>query len=153
MPEKTSMSAVEHFFDMHDLWTKSHAGHALLSAAILDQELRTAILKKMRPGLSNKKQERIFEGFGPLSEFAAKIELAYALDQIDDDIYGKLRIIKEIRDKFAHLPKECTFFSGEIRAIIQKFHFTGKASYPKIFDQIVEACFNHLAERAAKEGA
>jgi DNA-binding MltR family transcriptional regulator len=147
MPQNTAMLAFDHFFDMHDLWTKSHAGHALLSAAILDQELRTAILKKMRPGLSAKKQERIFVGFGPLSEFAAKIELAYALNQINDDIYGKLRIIKEIRDKFAHLPKECTFFSAEIRAIIKKFNFTGKASYPKIFDQMVAVCFNHLAER------
>jgi DNA-binding MltR family transcriptional regulator len=117
---------------------------ALLSAAILDQELRTAILKKMKP-LSNNKQEEIFEGMGPLSEFGAKIEIAYALDLIDDDIYGKIRIIKRIRDKFAHLPKECTFWTADIAKIVRQFNFTGKATNPQIFDQMVELCFNHLA--------
>jgi hypothetical protein len=147
-----SMSAVESFFHMHDLWTKGHAGQALLASAILDQKLRTAILKKLKPGLSNNKQERIFDGFGPLSEFAAKIEIAYALGQINDEIYGKMRIIKDIRDKFAHSPKESTFFTGEIALLIKKFNFAGKATKPQIFDQMVELCFNHLAEHPTDSG-
>lgn len=144
MPKTPSKSDVDRFFHMHDLWTKSHAGQALLSAAILDQELRTSILKAMRP-LSNKKQERLFEGFGTLSEFAAKIEIAYALDRIDDDIYGKLRIIKEIRDTFGHKPKELTFFSPEIRDMIKKFNFKGKATYPTIFQKKVQECLDHIS--------
>ena len=148
-----TVTDVQSFIDLHNLWTKGHAGEALLTAAILDQELRKVILKKMRPRLSNKKQERIFEGFGPLSEFAAKIEIAYALDQINDDIYDKIRIIKDIRDKFAHLPKECTFWSSEIAALIAKFQFTGKATNPQIFSQMAEICFNHLAEKSADRAA
>ncbi|MBR1196223.1 hypothetical protein JQ634_27790 [Bradyrhizobium sp. AUGA SZCCT0240] len=153
MPEKpraVTREQLETFVHLHKLSIKGHAGQALLSAAILDQELRTAILKKMRPKLANKKQERLFDGFGPLSEFAAKIEVAYALGQMDDDTYGKLRIIKEIRDKFAHLPKECTFFSPEIRLLINKFQFKGKATYPSIFGEMAELCFNRLAEKTAE---
>jgi DNA-binding MltR family transcriptional regulator len=132
---------VRNWFNMHELWTKGHAGQALLTAAILDRELTTLILKKMRP-LSKTKHERLFETIGaPLAEFANKIEMAYALAQIDEDTHAKLKIIKDIRNKFAHLPKECTFWTGEISALIDKFQSTEKATQPQIFGQMAEICF------------
>jgi hypothetical protein len=59
-----SVSAVESFFYMHDLWTKGHAGQALLAAAILDQKLRTVILKKMKPGFQIKNKSAFSTGLG-----------------------------------------------------------------------------------------
>jgi DNA-binding MltR family transcriptional regulator len=144
-----SRESVENWFKMHELWTKSHAGTVLVSAAILDQELKTAILKKMRPNLSKGKEERIFKGYGPLSEFGDKIEIAFALSQIDEDIYGKLKIIKDIRNEFAHLPKESTFWTGEISKLIDKFQSKEKATQPQIFNQMAEICFDHLQTRNA----
>ncbi|MFL6465807.1 MAG: hypothetical protein ACJ73N_15535 [Bryobacteraceae bacterium] len=149
-PRGVTRQEVETFIHLHKLSAKGHAGQALLTAAILDQELMAAILKKMRP-LSKAKQERLFTALGaPLAEFANKIEMAYALDQIDDDTRAKLRMIKDIRNKFAHLPKECTFWTREISAFIAKFKCTEKATNPQIFGLMAEACFNHLAERSAE---
>jgi DNA-binding MltR family transcriptional regulator len=141
-----TIKEVETWVHFHKLSIKGHAGQALLGAAILDSWLRAAILTKMRPKLSKIKQDRLFDGFGPLAEFAAKIEVAFALDKIDDDIYAKLRIIRDIRNEFAHSPIECNFFKGEIAKLIDKFHCTDKATNPQIFDKMVEICFNHLVQ-------
>lgn len=152
MPEKprgVTAHDVEQFVFLHKLSAKGHASDVLLTAAILDQELRRAILQKMRPELSEKKQERLFEGYGPLAEFGDKIEVAYALGQINDDIYGKLRIIKDIRNKFAHLPRECTFWTGDISKLIAKFECKEKATHPEIFGMMAEDCFNYLARKVA----
>jgi DNA-binding MltR family transcriptional regulator len=110
---------------------------------MLDHELRKALLTKMR-SLSLKKEERIFDGFGPLGEFAAKIELAYALNLLSDPIYGDLRIIKKIRDHFAHSTEETTFFKGKPRDFIREFAFKAKATYPMIFAHKVDACLSHI---------
>jgi DNA-binding MltR family transcriptional regulator len=132
------------FFDLHKLYTRTHSGEAMFCAAVLDQELRKAILSKMRK-LSTKKEERIFDqALGPLHQFAAKIDIAYALNLIDEEFYDELRLIKNIRDTFAHKPKELTFFSSEIRALIKKLNFDGKATYPQIFLLRVEACLAHI---------
>ncbi|MCK1567483.1 hypothetical protein IVB08_26590 [Bradyrhizobium sp. 173] len=154
MPEKprggVTVHDVEQFVFLHKLLAKGHASEVLLTAAILDQELRGAILQKMRPDLSEKKQERLFEGYGPLAEFAAKIEVAYALGQINEDIYAKLRIIKDIRNKFAHLPRECTFWTGDISELVAKFQCKEKATHPQIFGMMAEECFDHLARKATE---
>ncbi|MBB5046919.1 DNA-binding MltR family transcriptional regulator [Rhodopseudomonas rhenobacensis] len=136
------------FFETFELWTKSHAGTAILSASILDRALRGAILAKMKPGLSKEKQERLFGGLKPLSEFAAKIDVAYALEVIDDDVYVKLMAIKNIRNRMAHEPKEYTFFSGDLFKHFQSFNFTGKAAKLQIFSEMVAYCLERI-ERGA----
>ncbi|MET3840432.1 MltR family transcriptional regulator [Bradyrhizobium sp. OAE829] len=138
------LEEVKTFVHMHKLSSKGHASEALLTAAILDQELRTAILLKMRPSLSAIKQERLFEGYGPLAEFGDKIEVAFALGQIDDSTYSKLKIIKDIRNKFAHLPKQCTFWTREISLLIDKFHCKEKATQPQIFALMAQECFDRI---------
>jgi hypothetical protein len=43
-------------------------------SARLDTVLRIALLSKMRP-LSKRAKENIFEGYGPLASFSAKIDM------------------------------------------------------------------------------
>ncbi len=45
---------------------------------------------------------RIFEGYGPLSNISAKIDLSYALNIISEQTYKDLRNLNKIRVKFAH---------------------------------------------------
>lgn len=142
---------IDAFFHEFELHAKAHAGNALLAAAILDQELKAAILTKMRP-LSQRKDDRLFDGFAPLSEFAAKIELAYALDLITDEIYTELRAIKSIRDAFAHLSKSANFFSPEIVKHMKALKGWGKEklSNPNLFYKSVDACLDHIKVHTAK---
>lgn len=139
---------IDTFFREFEWSTKAHAGHALLAAALLDQELEATILTKMRP-LSKKKHDRLFLGFGPLSELAAKIELAYALGLITDQIYTNMRAIKKVRDTFAHAPKTMTFFSTEVVDNLKTFTDWGKdkLTNPNLFYKQVNECLNHLTSQ------
>ena len=56
----------------------SHGSVVITAAAILDRLLQRAIKTKMRV-LSNKLSKRLFEDYGPLGTFAAKIDVAYAM--------------------------------------------------------------------------
>jgi DNA-binding MltR family transcriptional regulator len=95
--------------------TDSH--HAIIAAAELDNALQLAILAKMCR-LSSDMKERIFDGYGPLNNFAAKIDIAYALGIIPHEFYESLRKINKIRVKFAHSKTFLNFQYHEISAII-----------------------------------
>jgi hypothetical protein len=74
--------------------------YVLMYVARLDDALEVALLAKMRPSLSNTTKKRLFDG--PLGNFATKIDLAYGLSIFDDEIYSDLKVIKDIRNIFAH---------------------------------------------------
>jgi DNA-binding MltR family transcriptional regulator len=71
------------------------------------------LLTAGRP-LSNKTAKRIFAGMGPLSSFSAKIEVAYMFEFIDKATCEDLRIIKDIRNAFAHTTRFVYFGSEHI---------------------------------------
>lgn len=82
---------------------------AIVGAAGMDERLEGALLSKLRP-LSREMKARLFDGYGPLANFAAKIDMAYALEIIPNDIYETLRNINRVRVAFAH-PKTVISFS------------------------------------------
>jgi hypothetical protein len=93
--------------------------------------------------LSNNKAERIFNG--PLRSFAAKIDVAYAFELIDDELYDDLTIIRDIRNGFAHSVTETDFGSSEIVELVQKF----KRRDPSVdafsfFQQRIESCSDQI---------
>jgi len=75
------------------LVTMVDAHYAIAGTAALDNSLRAALLTKMRP-FSRRMRDRLFEGYGPLATVAAKIDLAYALEIIPNEIYDQLKKIK-----------------------------------------------------------
>ena len=103
--------------EIRELSTKSQAGTVLVSAAVVEDHLQKLLLTKMRT-LSNNKAKRIFNG--PLRSFAAKIDVAYAFELIDDELYDDLTVIRDIRNEFAHSVVETDFSSPEIIELVQK---------------------------------
>jgi DNA-binding MltR family transcriptional regulator len=103
---------------IRELSAKSQAGTVLVSAAVIDDHLQKLLLTKMR-NLSNNKAERIFNG--PLRSFAAKIDVAYAFELIDDELHDDLTIIRDIRNEFAHSVVETNFGSPKIVNLVQRF--------------------------------
>ena len=59
------------FEGIRDLQKQSHAGIVLVSGEIISGSLRTALLTMMRP-MNKEMTKRLFEGYGPLSTFAAR---------------------------------------------------------------------------------
>lgn len=102
----------------------THAGTALIGAAIADQQLQDALLTKMR-SLSRKLTDSIFSGYGPLSSFAAKIDLAFAFELIDEPTHERLTAARKIRNSFAHSDKFLTFDSPEISSALNKLPYNG----------------------------
>jgi DNA-binding MltR family transcriptional regulator len=109
--------------NIRKLQARTHAEVGIVGAAIIEEKLEKALLTKMRP-LSGEMKRRLFEGYGPLSSFSAKIDLSYALQVIDKRMRDDLTIIRKIRNQFAHSMSLVNFVSPEIIAYFKHFKIT-----------------------------
>jgi DNA-binding MltR family transcriptional regulator len=91
----------------------THAGVALTAAAILDNSLER-VLRGTMISLPKKLDYRLFDNFGPLSNFAGKILMARALDIVTSEVFEELEKIRRIRNTFAHTSKSLDFESEEV---------------------------------------
>ena len=98
----------------------SHSGLAIWGGAIVDSFLADLIAANM-PNLSNRMRTKLFEGYGPLGSFAAKIDLAYCMGHIPSELRRRLQAIRDIRNEFAHSTKLLNFESDTILAMMKKF--------------------------------
>lgn len=70
---------------LHSISERTDTAYVLVTATALEEVLEMALLAIMRD-LSNTTYSDLFKGYGPLSSFAAKIDIAYALKIIDEDL-------------------------------------------------------------------
>jgi len=93
-----------------EFYLGSDRAAVILQSANIERSLETLLMAKMRRQLSEDVKGRIFEGYGPLSTFSAKILMGYALDLYGPVFRHDLDIIKELRNGFAHvrLPLQLT---------------------------------------------
>ena len=83
-----------------DFASESDRAVVILGAAKLDVQLYQLIVKVLRTPPSS--GDELFEGDSPLSTFSAKINLAYRLGLIDNELTRTLHLIRKIRNSFAH---------------------------------------------------
>jgi hypothetical protein len=112
---RTKFESFSATIDFAGTFTDSH--HAIIGVSELDNALELALLSKMHR-LNRELKDRIFDGYGPLNTFAAKIDIAYALEIIPKEFYESLRKINKVRVKFAHSKFFLNFQDPEISAII-----------------------------------
>ncbi len=96
-----------------EILAQSDRGAAIIACGVLAEYLEHGISAKFR-NISRRLRDKIFEGYGPLSTFASRVDLAYALDVISEPVYKDLLIIKTIRNQFAHSTNPIDFCSPEI---------------------------------------
>ena len=94
-----------------ELTRSTEAGIALVTVAVIDEWLQKLLLTAMRP-ISDTVAKRIFAG--PLSDVAPKADVAYAFNLIDEHTLTRLRVLKSIRNIFAHTTEPLDFASLEI---------------------------------------
>ena len=129
--------------EIAQLRLRSQAGTVLVSAAALDGSLRNVLLTTMN--LSDKKAEQMFGSYGPLYHFSPKFEIACAFKVIDDGLYNDLRIIKDIRNTFAHPEGPTDFQTPKIRGLVHKFKsWTSGSDGYALFIHRVEHCKSEL---------
>src|SRR5271169_4528139 len=78
-----------------------HGAVAITGATRMDMELERCI-KASFGQLDRDTSTRLFGTYGPLSTFAARMDVALASGIIDRGVYDELRRIKKIRNTFAH---------------------------------------------------
>jgi hypothetical protein len=100
-----------------ELEKQSDRGAGIIAAAFIEEILELVILNRLRP-LSSDKHRNLFKGNSPLSTFAAKIDIAYAIGIINDLGHIQLHLIREVRNRFAHRIQPLDFQHPEIKQLI-----------------------------------
>jgi DNA-binding MltR family transcriptional regulator len=80
----------------------------------------------------------LFCGLGPLSTFASRIKLSYALNLIDDNVYKTLNIIRDIRNTCAHEFKMISFTDQFIKDKIAQISFPNEAAIPFAEEEMIK---------------
>lgn len=87
-------------------------GAAVLASTLVEGALRHAISQHLDPSFS--KLGSVFDNNGPMSSFDNRIISAEALGIIGTITTANLKLIKEVRNTFAHSSTPITFLTEEI---------------------------------------
>ena len=98
---------------------------AICCAAYLEDVLELAIVTKL-PGASPKLCTKLMEDGGPLQSAGAKIDIARALNLIDDDDRVIFIMIARVRNRFAHNIRVATFEHPEVAPLLGKVQLAGE---------------------------
>lgn len=127
---------------------QTHASVAITRSAYLELGLER-IIKKAMLRLPRDLDNKLFKGYGPLSSFSAKIDIAYSLKYISNDYHRTLHAVREVRNLFAHTYENLHFDSDE-PALVKA---TAKLPKPKkilptnklhLFIAITDECAEYL---------
>jgi DNA-binding MltR family transcriptional regulator len=98
MTDRTENDVVELLVQLS---RNAEAATALITVAAIDKWLEELLRTRMRE-ISKRVAKRIFGSNGPVYEVAPKADMAYALELIGEATLENLRVLREIRNVFAH---------------------------------------------------
>ena len=108
--------AIHYYEALHQ---ESDRAAAILAASHFEDSLQEQIISKFT-NMNSELTKKIFGGYGPLSTFSGKIDIAFALGLYNEETRKGLHIIKKIRNKFAHASKPIKFYDQEIAVLCRK---------------------------------
>ena len=111
MSEKLTEEQINNTFD--EIFKQTDRASALVSSALLEELLERLLLVFFMD--YNKIKRDLFDGMAPLSTMNAKINIAYYLGLIEQDIFEDLTFIRKIRNDFAHSFETITFETQRIK--------------------------------------
>lgn len=90
-----------------------HRAAAIMAAAQVEDEL-TRALSRFFIDFPKRQHDKLFKSSGPLSTFAAKIQISFALGFFMEIVRKDLDLIRQIRNEFAHSLSPINFDSLQI---------------------------------------
>lgn len=110
----------------HSVESRADSEVAIIGAAYVEYGLEKAITLHLSPRLVESDITRVFKGDherpGALSDFADKIEVAYALGIIEQTVRDDLHTIRIIRNSFAHSMFRLSMQSTEVSDLLGKIN-------------------------------
>lgn len=103
---------------------ESDRGCALMAAAYLDERL--ADLLKSYFVDNNKIINKMFDFNGPFGTFSSRIDSAYALGLLPENVRKDIHLVRKIRNDFAHVSKPITFNDEPIASRCNELYLHGK---------------------------
>ena len=98
---------------------QTHAGMVVSASAKIESVLEQLLTVYMR-SLTRKEHRRLFGGYGPLSSFSAKTDVAYALNMIPVSMFGALNILRRLRNEMAHSEEVVDLTHAKIKPIFDE---------------------------------
>lgn len=99
---------------------KSDRVCTIVAASWVDHFLKVKFMNEFSEG-NAEAREALFSGHGPFSALSAKLNVAFCAGWIDGDLYHDLKVIKKLRDGFAHTIDSASFDDEPTSAILAKF--------------------------------
>jgi DNA-binding MltR family transcriptional regulator len=96
---------------------------AIVGGSFLEDRLAVAIKSifvKLPPKGNTAKQlteAALFDGYGPLATFNAKIDIGFALGLYDNNRWNDFHIIRSVRNEFAHAFESLTFLDERVSGL------------------------------------
>ena len=107
----------------------------IVGAAILDSTLES-VLKSRLVKSPQAKNDSLFDGPNPpLSSFGSRIDIAYRLGLISEEMSKVLHIVRRIRNSFAHDLVNCDFNNPQMASLVRNLTtavFKGRKKYRAI---------------------
>ncbi len=85
--------------------------------AFVETALEKLLASRMRRNLNKTERDQMFGFEGAVGTFSAKIIIAYAMNIIGPITYSDLKLIKELRNQFAHSRIAFDFQTPEVAAV------------------------------------
>ena len=95
---------------------ESDRAAAVLAGAALDDYLGEALRSFL---VLDEGENELFGKYGPLSTFAARIDMSFALGLISSDLKRDFNFVRKIRNHFAHHIGDATFNQSPVRDLCQ----------------------------------
>jgi len=111
MQEELTSEQLNSTFD--EIFKQSDRASAVVSGGILEEILQRMITAFFLPNPNI--NQSMFDGLAPISTFGAKIDLSYHLGLLNKKEYEDLKLIKKIRNDFAHSIKGINFNTENIK--------------------------------------
>ena len=124
----------------------AHVAQVMWGAAVLDNLLVTLLTHSL-PNLSRRLRERLFEGYGPLGNFAPRLDMAFAMGIIGEKLREDMVHIKDLRNVMAHSPSRADLNDPAVRSILSRLRgYTPEKDPLRFFFDRVQDCLRGLWE-------
>ncbi|MBX3009732.1 MAG: DUF4145 domain-containing protein [Melioribacteraceae bacterium] len=111
--EKSTQSYWDTFFK-NQIEGESDRATVIITSSILDQALES-VLRNYLVQLNSTDDPLFDSAYAPLSNFSAKIDLAFRIGLLPPNFAKALHLIRKIRNDFAHNVSACTFNEPQVR--------------------------------------
>jgi DNA-binding MltR family transcriptional regulator len=108
------------------LFTEGDRATALMASSFMEERLKDLISAFFVESCSNR--QKLFQHNGPFGSFSSRIDSAYSLGLIPENVCKELHLVRRIRNEFAHTATSLDFSSEGVQARCNSLTLHGESA-------------------------